>query len=212
LEPTELSRGLWRWTAPHPEWQPREPRSPDHWPREVGCALFQTSSWALFIDPLLPPDVTAFWHWADERCRSRSVAVLTTVGYHERSRAAVIERYGAASYEPAGDSEHVLPGGVQTFAIAPLGEMIVWIASLKTLVPGDAIIGAAGGGLRLCPESWLDFAPERVTRAEVRQHLLPLLELPIERVLVAHGEPVLENGHKALEQALEGEVVIRRAS
>jgi hypothetical protein len=30
----------------------------------------------------------------------------------------------------------------------------------------------------------------------------PLLELPIERVLVSHGEPVLRGGHAALARAL----------
>jgi hypothetical protein len=30
----------------------------------------------------------------------------------------------------------------------------------------------------------------------------PLLELPIERVLVSHGEPVLRGGHGALARAI----------
>ena len=38
--------------------------------------------------------------------------------------------------------------------------------------------------------------------AEVVEGLLPLLELPIQRVLVTHGEPVLENGRAALAAAL----------
>ena len=33
--------------------------------------------------------------------------------------------------------------------------------------------------------------------------LLPLLDLPIEIVLPAHGKPVLEGGREALETALE---------
>lgn len=212
MEPHELIRGLWRWTAPHHDWQPGAPGSPHDWPREVGCALFQTSSSALFIDPLLPVDTKAFWHWADDRCRGRAVAVLTTIGFHARSREAVIERYGAASYGPDIDVEQILPGGVQTFAIAPLGEMVVWIAAQRTLVTGDVIVGASSGGLRLCPESWLDYAPSATTSAEVREHLRGLLELPIERVLVAHGEPVLEHGHAALARALEPEAALRQAS
>ena len=32
--------------------------------------------------------------------------------------------------------------------------------------------------------------------------LRPLLELPIDRVLVTHGEPVLEDGYEALGRAL----------
>jgi hypothetical protein len=30
----------------------------------------------------------------------------------------------------------------------------------------------------------------------------PLLELPIERVVVSHGEPVLQDGHEALRRCL----------
>jgi hypothetical protein len=34
------------------------------------------------------------------------------------------------------------------------------------------------------------------------ERLRPLLELPVERVLVTHGEPVLKDARAALEQAL----------
>ena len=54
----------------------------------------------------------------------------------------------------------------------------------------------------LCPESWLRYLPSRITLAELNTRLRPLLELPIERVLVSHGEPVLPNGANALAQAL----------
>ena len=35
-----------------------------------------------------------------------------------------------------------------------------------------------------------------------RERLRPLLELPIERVVVSHGEPVLAGGRDALAEAL----------
>jgi hypothetical protein len=54
-------------------------------------------------------------------------------------------------------------------------------------------------GVRVCPDSWLD---ERSSPSSIRSALRPLLDLPIERVLVSHGEPVLENGRAALEGAL----------
>jgi hypothetical protein len=206
LEPHELTSGLWRWTAPHPEWRPGASGSADDWPREVGCALFQTSAVTLFVDPQLPGDEKAFWQWADERCKGRQVAVLTTVAYHRRSRDAVIERYGAASYSPdaaEGEREQILPGGVICFPLEPLGETIVWLVDAQTLITGDSIIGSGGGKLRLCPESWLGDAPEPVTLDELRLELRELLSLPIERVLVSHGEPALERAHSALVKALE---------
>jgi len=66
-------------------------------------------------------------------------------------------------------------------------------------VPGDVILGSEGGGLRLCPESWL---PAGVGHARLRGILAPLLELPVERVLVSHGEPVSENARARLAEAL----------
>ena len=38
--------------------------------------------------------------------------------------------------------------------------------------------------------------------SDLRELLRPLLELPIERVLVSHGEPVLSGGRDALAEAL----------
>jgi glyoxylase-like metal-dependent hydrolase (beta-lactamase superfamily II) len=51
----------------------------------------------------------------------------------------------------------------------------------------------------MCPKSWL---PEGKGHAELVESLRPLLELPVERVLVSHGEPVLEDGGAALAAAL----------
>jgi hypothetical protein len=39
-------------------------------------------------------------------------------------------------------------------------------------------------------------------RDGLRAALRPLLELPVESVLVSHGEPVLENGRDAIARAL----------
>ena len=53
-------------------------------------------------------------------------------------------------------------------------------------------------GITVCPDTWLEGDASRVLRQELRS----LLELPLERVLVSHGDPVLENGRTALERAL----------
>ena len=52
----------------------------------------------------------------------------------------------------------------------------------------------------LCPESWLYWV--RVDRNGLRVLLEPLLDLPIERVLVSHGDPVLSGGVEALRGCL----------
>src|SRR5437667_167472 len=77
-------------------------------------------------------------------------------------------------------------------------ETILWIAEHGALVFGDVVLGAEGGGVRLCPESWL----EGGTHAQLKAALRPLLDLPVERLLVSHGEPVLAGGRDALARAL----------
>ena len=74
---------------------------------------------------------------------------------------------------------------------------------MRALVAGDRLVGTPGGGLRVCPQSWLGYLPGGLTVAELRDRLRPLLDLPVELVLVSHGDPVLAGGHAALAAALE---------
>ncbi len=193
----EIVAGLWRWTTPHPAWAAgAEPDSPDDWGECVGSVLYLADDAAVFIDPLVPGDEDRFWSWADERVAGRDVVVLTTLGPHRRSREQVVQRYGASTSRAKQD----LPSGVESIVLRGARETMFWLPAVRTLVPGDRILGAPGGGLRLCPESWLYWV--RVDRDELQQLLRPSLELPIERVLVSHGEPVLSSGAEALRQCL----------
>ncbi|HVD66407.1 MAG TPA: hypothetical protein VNB65_05865, partial [Gaiellaceae bacterium] len=70
------------------------------------------------------------------------------------------------------------------------------------LVPGDRLLGDDRGGLRPCPPGWLRYLQPGLTADELPEAMRPLLDLPIELVLVSHGEPVLENGQAAIERAL----------
>ncbi len=77
-------------------------------------------------------------------------------------------------------------------------ETLWWLPEHRTLVAGDVLVGAPGG-IGVCPDSWLD---ERSSPASIRAALAPLLDRPIERILVSHGEPVLADGRATLERAL----------
>src|SRR5918996_2390078 len=134
-----------------------------------------------------------------ERGHGQRVVVLTTIAFHRRSRDEIVERYGASTSR----ARRTLPAGVETLPIRRAGEVMVWLPKRGALVPGDRILGAGDGGLRLCPESWLRYLPSGMTLPELRDALRPLLELPIEMVLVSHGEPVLEDGRAALARALD---------
>lgn len=196
MEPTEIRPGLYRWTAPHPDYEPDpEPGSPADWPEQVGCVAYEAPDAFVLIDPLVPDEL---WPALDGLVEGRRVVVLTTIGFHRRSKRAVVERYGASTSR----AKRNLPRGLESFPIRRAGETMFWISEHAALVPGDRILGADDGALRLCPESWLRYLPSGITRDDLREALRPLLDLPIDLVLVSHGEPVLSGGRAALERAL----------
>ena len=195
----ELRPGLHRWTADHPDAEAEpEPGSPADWGPAVGCVAYEAPDALLLVDPLVPDDGWAELDELVERHGQR-VAVITTLQFHGRSRDAVVERYGASTSR----AKEALPSGVQTIRIEGAGETMVWLPVPRALVPGDRVLGDDAGGLRLCPESWLRYLPRGMTRARLREELRPLLDLPVELVLVSHGTPVLDRGREALARAID---------
>ena len=218
MDVQQVAPGLWRWTAPHPDWAP-EDGGPDGWDREVGCVYHEGDEAVVLIDPLVPVDERErFWTALDrdvERA-GRPVAVLLTVFWHARSSQEILDRYdGATVWAHERASERIgertrftkafavsdpLPGGVRALDALRAEEVLYWIPEHRALVAGDVFLGDGRGGVRVCPESWL---PEGTDPADFRASLHQVLELPVERVLVSHGDPVLENGRAALAAALE---------
>ena len=199
--PVELFPGLWRWTAPHPEWRPGAAKdSTADWGREVGCVLWLEDQTATFIDPLIPAPEARFWEWADPLVgQARKVHVLTTLKFHRRSRERVAARYRASTSR----ARSALPAGVAAVPLRGAGEVCFWLPGAAALVCGDRVQGGEAGGLRLCPQSWLGYLGNGLTRSDLADVIAPALELPIERVVVSHGEPVLAGGREALAAALE---------
>ena len=210
MDVRELAPGLWRWTALHPDWTPEE-----DWEQEVGCVYLETPSTVILIDPLVPGEPAAretfLQHLdADVERNGKPVSILLTVHWHERSSAELAERYGAEVWANEGavgqiDSvtnpfapADVLPGGLIGIDAQRAGETLLWLPEQHALVAGDVLLGDGDGGLRVCPESWLN----GITRLELKLVLAGLLDLPVELVLVSHGEPVRADGSAALAQAL----------
>jgi hypothetical protein len=154
----------------------------------------------VLVDPLVPADRSDLHEEVDELVRrhGKPVVILTTLQFHRRSREELAARYGASTSR----AKKALPEGVETIQVRGAGETMVWLPEHGALIPGDRLLGGDGGGLRLCPESWLRYLPSKMTQAELRKALRPLLDLPVEMVLVSHGEPVLRGGRKALGRAL----------
>lgn len=196
---TEIVPGLWRWSAPHPEWDPQAtPGSSDDWEQMVGSVLYALPDVVVLIDPLLPSDGREqFLAWLDERVAARPVSILTTIHWHRRDRKELAERYRANTTRVW----NYLPPGVEQRRLYGADEILFWLPGVATLVAGDRLIGGQDGELRICPQSWLEGV--RANRAEVAGMLRSLLVLPIERVLVSHGQPTLRQGHRALARAIE---------
>jgi hypothetical protein len=188
----QVAPGLWRWTAPHPDWEPREEEDdPADWAPEVGCVAYAGRDALTLIDPLVGD---GNYGALDELAQTtRPVAVLTTIQWHGRSGAELKQRYGASSEAP---------DTVEPVEIFGAGETMFWIPEHRALVPGDRLLGDRPPGVRLCPPSWLRYL-DGFTHDDLRRALrAQLLELPIEMILVSHGEPVLHDGRAAVERAL----------
>jgi glyoxylase-like metal-dependent hydrolase (beta-lactamase superfamily II) len=191
----EIARGLRRWTAYH-----------DHWEEEVGSLALDTDDGLVLIDPLAPPRgvgrpdhvlITVFWHG-----RSTRDLGAKRVWAHTRS-AQPLRNRGVDVTDPFKPGDE-LPGGVQAFQTARVNEVVYWLPAQKAVVAGDVLLGAGAkpratnDPLRLCPQRWLG----KATHDDLRETLRPLLELPVQRVLVSHGAPVLRGGKRALERVL----------
>ncbi len=205
MDVLEVAPGLWRWTGHHEEWA-----------QDVGCVYYETKDGVVLVDPLVPPEDSArFLDQLDREVSGREVHVLITVFWHGRSAAEVVERYGARVWGPKSGRAAIarrvgevtdpftpgdpLPGGLVGYRTARAAEVVYWIPEHATLVPGDVLVGDGAGGVEMCPASWL---PAAKTHEDLAASLRPLLELPVERILVSHGEPVLTGGARALARAL----------
>jgi glyoxylase-like metal-dependent hydrolase (beta-lactamase superfamily II) len=215
MQVTRIADGLWRWTGLHPDWTPAD-GGPEGWEQGVGSVYYEAPDAVVLVDPLVPPEeAERFWAALDRDVERAGVPVhvLLTVFWHGRSTHDVADRYRAEIWvhERVRDVEgrkveptrwfsfgDTLPGGVEPRDAAPFDETILWIPAHGALVFGDVVLGAEPGGVRLCPEGWL----EGGGHAELKETLRALLELPVERLLVSHGEPVLEGGHAELARVL----------
>jgi hypothetical protein len=216
---TEVRQHLWRWELPHPDWAPEEAED-GGWEETVASYAALADGQVLLLDPLAPPHGSAeaerFWRALDDDVEHHgSPAVLVTIFWHARSAREVSQRYDGATvwvHEPAhapvaertpvtdtfrlGDD---LPGGAVAYDGGREGEVLYWLPSHRALVAGDALLGAGPGAARVCPTHWIG---DGHTRDDVRRSLQPLLELPVDLLLLTHGDAIADDARGALERAL----------
>ncbi len=192
MEALRIADGLWRWTAPHPNWE--------NWPdrerelHEVGCVYYEADDATVLFDPLVPAgEEDEFLRHldADVERRPGPVVILLTAEWHRRSTDELAARYDARiGGEP--------PAGVEELAIEGADERQVayFIRPHAALVVAEIFAVDVNGELRVAR------SPAVVRPDELDASLERIMELPIERLLVSHGEPVLAEAKKRMAAAL----------
>jgi len=195
----DVAPGLAIWRTEHPDW-----REGLDWPQTVTSTLVESRGEVAVIDPIAPPDEDgAFWERLDALRPTMAVILKPD---HVRGVDTFVRRYGVRPFGPflfwrddIPDAElepiqpgTVLPGGLEAlYDGRGRNETPLWLPEQRTLVFADALIGAEGG--------LLIWDTPHLERA--RPALRELLELPFERVIVSHGEPLHDRA--AYERALE---------
>lgn len=200
VEVRDVAPGLWIWRTRHPGW-----KEGDDWPPIVTSTFAESRSERLVLDPLAPPDdATEVWKRLDEHPPTAAVVLLPD---HVRHIDKFVERYGARPFGPMFffrddipktelepiRPDSILPGGlVALYDGRGRAETPLWLPEQKVIVFGDALTEREGV-LRV----WDSPSHEK----RVLPALRVLLELPFEKVIVSHGEPVHDRA--AFERALE---------
>ena len=200
IEFRDVAEGLWIWRLRHPHWKPGQ-----GWEPVVGCTCVESRGERLLLDPLAPPDdASELWQRLDAH---PPTAVVVLKPDHVRDVDLFARRYGVRALGPRlffkwdipeTDLDFIEPGSLLPGGLLALydgrgrSETPLWLPEQRVIVFADALT-APNGDLRV----WA--SPSHRERA--LPALRALLELPFERVIVSHGEPV--HPRAAYEHALE---------
>lgn len=198
----DVAPGLWIWRTEHPDWRPEL-----GWQPMVTSTYVQSRGEVLVLDPLAPGDDGSDV-WARLDATPPEIVVVLKPD-HVRDTDLFVRRYGARAYGPflfwrsnipETELEPIeagmeLPGGlVALYDARARMETPIWLPEQRALVFADALTAQGDGKLRVWTTPWHE---QRVLPA-----LRELLELPFERVIVSHGEPVHDRAEfvRALER------------
>ena len=201
VELRDVAPGLWLWRREYPDWLPEA-----GWEPQVSSTCVESRGEIVVLDPLAPPDDAAeVWSRFDAR---PPTAVVILKPDHVRDVDVFVRRYGARAYGPwlfwrsnipETELEPIEPGSELPGGLVALydgrgrNETPVWLPEQRTIVFADGMTAQGDGELRIWATPWLEDRARPALRA--------LLDLPFERVIVSHGEPVHDRA--AFERALE---------
>ena len=206
----ELRPGVWHWQSSHPAWNEEE-----EWPEAVSSYGIELGNDFVLFDPLAVPD----------ELRERATAVVLTAPYHERDA----RRLGLPVHTPPADTwqDWVEKFGIDPDRVRGMeSEDLAWLRAgggeghfhgpgawplascvrgprgqrSHPLAPVDRRDRHGRLALRLGRRTGhLDRRSQARDARRCRPTARPLLDLPVELVLPAHGEPT---DRAALERVL----------
>lgn len=200
LRIVDVAEGLWVWRMPHPDWEPGQDGD-----RVVTSTFVESRGERAVLDPLAPAEEpNEVWDRLDSSPPTMAVVLKPD---HVRSIDYFVGRYRCRAFGPdvfqrddipKTELELLLPGFQLPGGLLALydgrgrNETPLWLPEQRTIVFSDALT-TLGGELQVWGTPWHE---ERALPA-----LRALLDLPFERVIISHGEPV--HSRSDYEQALE---------
>ncbi len=206
----EILPGVFHWTAIHPK-------------IHIEVSSYWLQDGGVLIDPLLPPG--AGLQWFEDRDTPPAAIVLSN-RHHYRQSAEFVRRFGCTVYcNHAGLHEFThgeaveafvpgakLPGGIVAYEIGGIcpDDSALYLSAHRALSFADGLDRGgpqqsggeqfdAGGTLGFVPDTLMDDPPE-TKRLLLASFARALAELEFEHVLLAHGDPLVGNGRRALEE------------
>jgi hypothetical protein len=200
----EIVPGLWHWTAIHPHIRSRVS---SYYLRDPG----------VLIDPLLPEEGM---QWFAQN--GPPSAILLSNRHHFRDCGRLVVSFGVPvrasrpgmhEFAPGQgvvpfDFGDELPGGVIAHEVGSIcpDETALEIPAVRAISLADGVVRLDQvGPLGFVPDFLLGDDPEAVKRG-LRAAYSRLLELDFDHLLLAHGEPIVDEGKAWLRAFVEGSV------
>lgn len=203
--PKQIARGLFHWTARHPEIR-------------IRVSSYYLARERVLIDPLLPSPGGLEWL----KRYGPPEHILLTNRLHERHSARLVAAFGCTVWCPrsglydlgpelkarpfAGGDE--LPGGARAFKIGVLcpDESALLFPRVRAAAVADGVIRDGNGPLAFVPDELLVDVPSQAQRVKrgLKAAYRRLAEEDFEHLLMAHGNPWLHDGRAALRAWAKG--------
>ena len=198
--PKQIVPGLFHWTATHPEIR-------------IHVSSYYLVQERVLIDPLLPAPVGLEWltrHGPPQH-------ILLTNNLHSRHSAELVGAFGCTVWCHGSGISHLapelkarpfapgdeLPGGARAFKIGVLcpHESALLLPSVRAAAVADGVIRQGSGPLSFVPDGLLVDDPADAGRVKrgLKAAYRRLAKEDFDHLLLAHGNPWLDEGRKALQ-------------